>query len=159
MNSNTQSYNLLISHNQIQVRTKEFDEELCSWGRGNLEQGVIIHDSYVVFDPLPEDTFGAYINVSFKSKFELNKETQRCIVVPFIIEQDSILSVASAGEKFNVDLVYTPGKYNLYYEVCEGDEVYYQLTFIATSVEINPKYIIDDPWGGVRGRELCIGKI
>jgi len=157
MSSGTQSYNLLISHNQIQVRSREFDEASCKWGNKNLEQGAVIHDDYVVFDPLPDDTFGAYIDICFESIFEIDKNVQRCIMVPFLIKSKGSLVVASASEKFTVDLIYSAGKYDLYYEVCEGDEIYYRLTFVSPSVKSHPGYIIDDPWGGVKDKSLELG--
>jgi len=56
-----QEVDLLISHSQIQVRSRPFDEALSQWGKVNIEQGAVIYKDYVIFDPLPEDSFGANI--------------------------------------------------------------------------------------------------
>ena len=56
-----QTVDLLISHGQIVIRSRDFNEELSQWGKGNLAQGAILHNDYIVFDPLPEDAFGAKV--------------------------------------------------------------------------------------------------
>ena len=44
------SFDLLISLNQVRLENRPFSEWLCDWGKGNLAQGCIIHDDFVVFD-------------------------------------------------------------------------------------------------------------
>ena len=127
---NEQKYDLLISYSQIQVRAGDFNEQLCQWGKENIEQGAILHESYVVFDPLPDDTFGAQVIIKFNEQFVMDSNTQRGIVVPFVIPENENLVIASASELFDVHLNYVPGDYNLYYEICEGEESYYQFTFV-----------------------------
>ena len=153
-----QKYDLLISHSQIQVRAYDFDESMCQWGKENLEQGAILHESYVVFDPLPDDTFGAQIIINFCDKFDMDKNIQRGIVTPFYIPKDSRLVVSSASESFYIDLNYSFGMHALYYEICENDEVYYRLSFLKSSSKKSAYYLIDDPWGGVAGKPLFFGK-
>lgn len=152
-----QNYDLLISHNQIQVRSRGFDEALCQWGKVNIEQGAIIHDDYVVFDPLPDDAFGAQVHVIFASEFVMDDNTQRCIAVPFKVNEKESLVIASATEKFDVELNYSPGDYELYYEVCEGDEIYYRFTFIPSASIKESVYMMDDPWGGIKNNKLETG--
>ncbi|WPN60826.1 competence protein ComJ [Pseudomonas sp. P9_31] len=67
---------LLISHSQIQFRSRPFDEASSQWGEVNLEQGAIIHSDYVVFDPLPEDAFGANMHLKLEDSFHLDPCTQ-----------------------------------------------------------------------------------
>lgn len=154
----TQNYDLLISYNQIQVRAVAFDENFCQWGEKNIEQGVIINNHYVVFDPLPAGEFGAHISINFGGDFLRDKSTQRCMVVPFEIAEGAKLTVGSASESFDVIIDYNAGKYNLYYEVCEEEEVFYKLTFEKTDSYEPARYLMDDPWGGVKDKMLEIGK-
>ncbi|HAV2003751.1 TPA: hypothetical protein JG991_004887, partial [Enterobacter hormaechei subsp. xiangfangensis] len=46
---------LLISHSQMLLRSRDYDEKLNYWGKGNVSQGAVLHKDYVIFDPLPED--------------------------------------------------------------------------------------------------------
>ncbi|MCG8708035.1 hypothetical protein JHU04_001236 [Brenneria sp. 4F2] len=161
MNSKyTQMIDLLISHSQIQVRSRAFDEKSSQWGEINIKQGAIIHEDndYLVFDPLPEDTFGANVHLILTNKFEADENAQRCIIVPFFIINKNEVKIASASEMFNVELNFEEGFYSLYYEVCEGDEVYYKLTFIPSEMPIQPMYLLDDPWGGEKDKSLVIGQ-
>lgn len=155
--ANTQSVDLLISHSQILVRSKEFDEKLSHWGKGNISQGAILHMDYIIFDPLPEDSFGANVYLKLSKKFIKDENSQRCIVAPFFVTDKDKLEVASASEKFKITLNLENTLYSVYYEVCEGDEIYYNFTFIPASEEIAPQYLIDDPWGGVKNKKLNIG--
>jgi hypothetical protein len=52
-----QTVDLLISHSQILLRSRDYDEKLSQWGKGNVSQGAVLHKDYVIFDPLPEDAF------------------------------------------------------------------------------------------------------
>ncbi len=69
MKNTTQSVDLLISHSQIQFRSRPFDEASSQWGKVNLAQGAVLHSDYVVFDPLPEDAFGANVNLNLTNRF------------------------------------------------------------------------------------------
>ncbi|WP_321855819.1 competence protein ComJ [Burkholderia cenocepacia] len=61
-----QTIDLLISHSQIVVRSRPYDEGLSRWGTGNIDQGAVLRANYLIFDPLPDDAFGAkvYLQVS-----------------------------------------------------------------------------------------------
>ncbi|WP_339522968.1 competence protein ComJ [Pseudomonas sp. EL_65y_Pfl2_R96] len=76
MKKTAQVMDLLISHSQIQFRSRPFDEASSQWGEVNLEQGAIIHSDYVVFDPLPEDAFGANMHLKLEDSFRLDPSTQ-----------------------------------------------------------------------------------
>lgn len=65
----TQEVDLTISHHQIQVRSRDFDEDLCQWGETNIKQGVVIHPGYLTFDPIPDDAFGAWVKLALKEAF------------------------------------------------------------------------------------------
>lgn len=128
-------------------------------GRKNINQGAVIHKDYVISDPLPEDTFGANIHLALANEFKIDKDTQRCIVVPFYIRNNENIEIASVTEKFKIDLSFEEKLYSLYYEVCEGDEIFYKLTFIPSETPIIPMYLMDDPWGGEKNKSLEIGQV
>ncbi|WP_123357160.1 competence protein ComJ [Pseudomonas frederiksbergensis] len=76
-----QTVDLLISHSQIQFRSRTFDETSSQWDKVNLEQQcAIIHSNYVVFDPISEEAFGANAHLKLEDSFD--PTTQRCIAVP-----------------------------------------------------------------------------
>ncbi|GAA3581100.1 competence protein ComJ [Gibbsiella greigii] len=154
-----QTVDLLISHNQIQIRSRPFNETLSQWGKKNIDQGAVIYDDYVIFDPLPEDTFGANIHLTLTNDFKIDKDTQRCIVAPFYIRNNENVEIASAAEKFKIDLDFENNLYSLYYEICEGDEIFYKLTFVPSETPITPMYLMDDPWGGKKNKPLEIGLV
>jgi len=157
MKNTTQSVDLLISHSQIQFRSRPLDEASSQWGKVNLAQGAVLHSDYVVFDPLPEDAFGANVNLNLTNRFTPDETAQRCIVVPFHVTDPKQVEVASASEKFNVKLDLEKRDYALYFEVCEGDEIFYKITLVPTDTKVAAKYLLDDPWGGEKDQELVEG--
>lgn len=158
MANSNQVVDLLISHSQIQIqiRSRAYDEASSQWGKLNIDQGAAIHKDCVIFNPLPDDAFGANISLTLDTKF-LDTQTQRCIVVPFFISKRNELEVASAAEKAKVVLDVEERQYALYYEVCEGDEIFYKFTFVPSNDEFEAKYLMEDPWGGVKGQTLVKG--
>ncbi|MDQ1094468.1 hypothetical protein QE400_003881 [Xanthomonas sacchari] len=155
----TQTVDLLISHSQVQLRARAFDAAACRWGPRNLQQGAILHRDCVVFDPLPEDAFGAQVHLLLSAAFASDPSAQRRMRVPFRVEPGAQVQVASAAEAFDVTLALQPGDYALYYEVCEGDEVCYRLTLVPAAAPVMACYLLDDPWGGVRDALLQHGTL
>ncbi|BBL92214.1 hypothetical protein VroAM7_48670 [Vibrio rotiferianus] len=151
---------LLISHGQIRLENRNFDESYCQWGDGNLKQGCIIHDGFVVFDPIIDDSFGA--NVEFKilngEDFDVDPLSQRCIAVPFQFDSRMELKISSAFEQYKLSIDLENGLYQLYFEIIEGKEVYYRFT-IDNKINQKPvcKYIINDDFGGCAGRIVEFG--
>lgn len=156
-NKNIQIVNLLISHSQILLRSRDYDEKLSQWGKGNISQGAVLHKDYVMFDPLPDDAFGANVNIKVEQSFNLDENSQRCIVVPFFVTEQHKLQVASATEKFDLSLGLNDKTYSLFYEVCEGDEIYYNFTLVPTKETVAAKFLLDDPWGGIKNHPLKEG--
>ena len=152
-----QTVDLLISHSQILLRSRDYDEKLSQWGKGNVSQGAVLHKDYVIFDPLPEDAFGANVNIKIDNAFKLDRNAQRCIVVPFFITDKNKIQIASATEKFDVSINVTGKIYSLFYEVCEGDEIYYNFTLVPEKEAIPAKFLLDDPWGGKKDNPLKEG--
>jgi len=153
----TQKVDLLISHSQILVRSRSYSEELSQWGDINIEQRAIIHPDYVIFDPLPDEAFGANVILSLADDFKIDERSARVILVPFTVEEKEKLEVASAFQGYKIKLNLDKKKYKLYFEICEGDEVFYKFTFVASDEEIVPIYLMDDNWGGEKGKELVLG--
>ena len=160
MKEENQKIQLNISHHQIQVRSRAFDENLCQWGDGNVEQGAIIHPSYVTFDPLLEGNFKAEVWLALKEQFTLDRYTQRCFVVPFEVLERDKLEVLSVGTVMPIQLsLQEKSLYDLYYEVCEEENTFYKLTFVPTLVKIRAMVLQDDDWGGERNRNLKEGYV
>ncbi|KNH26066.1 hypothetical protein ACS77_17585 [Pseudomonas syringae] len=149
-----QTVDLLISHSQIQFRSRDFDETSSQWGKINLAQGAVLHSDYVVFDPLPEDSFGANVHLKLEDSFNLDPSTQRCIVVPFHVTDPGHVEIASAAEKFKVELDLEKRDYALYFEVCEGEEIFYKITLVPSDSKAPARYLLDDPWGGEKDKVL-----
>lgn len=157
--SESQVVDLLISHSQISIRARDFDESLSQWGKINVNQGAVLHDDYVMFDPLPDDAFGANVVLAVAENFNIDQTAQRCILVPFTVTDKNNVTVFSATEKFKVNLNLVDGLYLLYYEVCEGEEIYYKFTFVPSHDKVNPHYLLDDPWGGEKDKALRFGVV
>ncbi|MFV8157325.1 hypothetical protein ACNQ0Y_23175, partial [Enterobacter cloacae complex sp.6730552] len=47
--------------------------------------------------------------------------------------------------------------YSLYYEICEGDEIYYNFTLVPEKDTVTAKFLLDDPWGGKKDNPLKEG--
>ena len=156
-NSKNQMVDLLISHNQILVRSRAYSEKLSQWGKENIEQGAVIHKDYVIFDPLPEEAFGANVFLKLTDNFVMDENTQRCIVTPFYINNSNNVEVASATEQFKINIKFDTSLYELYYEICEDDEVFYKFTFVPAEIPTVAKYLMDDPWGGEKDKALKLG--
>jgi hypothetical protein len=159
MHPATHTVDLLISHSQLQLRARGFDEAACRWGPRNLQQGAILHRDYVVFDPLPEDAFGAQVHVTLAAAFAPDPCAQRRMRVPFRVRAGDVVQVASAAEAFEVTLALQAGDYALYYEICEGDEVYYRFTLVPAAQPVAARYLLDDPWGGTQDAPLLEGML
>ncbi|WP_265065294.1 competence protein ComJ [Pseudomonas sp. B21-056] len=91
--------------------------------------------------------------------FKLAPTAQRCIVVPFQVTDTSHVEIASAAEKFKVELDLEARAYALYFEVCEGDEIFYKITLVPSDSKAPAKYLLDDPWGGEKDKVLAEGLV
>ncbi|GJL43911.1 hypothetical protein TUM17577_51200 [Enterobacter asburiae] len=52
----------------------------------------------------------------------MDENAQHCIVVPFSITNKDKLQIASASEKFDLNIDVKHEFYSLFYEVCEGEK-------------------------------------
>lgn len=153
--SNT--FDLLVSHNQICIRSKNYEEADHEWGRGNVAQGFLLHPKAIIADPLIEGTFGANVTIKICQDYEADPCRQRAAAIPLIIEDGCELTIYSASEEFKVPATPTPGRYQVYFEVCLNEEVFYKFTLIKSN---DPKCIglMDDGWGLKKDKELKTGK-
>ncbi|MFG1734377.1 competence protein ComJ [Paenibacillus sp. 843] len=152
-----QEVDLTISHHQIQVRSRDFDEELCQWGETNIKQGVVIHPGYLTFDPIPGDAFGAWVKLALKEAFIEDPNAQRRMVVPFDVLDPGKLELLSVMSDAVIELPLQAGRYALYFEICEDEEVYYRFTFVHEGERVQARYLMDDEWGGKAGEALSEG--
>ena len=153
----TQTVDLLISHSQILVRSRPYDEARSRWGHGNVEQGATLHADYLVFDPLPDEAFGAVVHLAHADAFSPDPKAQRRIVAPFALNDPAAVEVASAAEAFPVEVGLVAGIYDVFFEICESDEVYYRFTFVPNAQPGGPRFLLDDEWGGEEGNALRPG--
>ena len=87
----------------------------------------------------------------------MDENAQRCIVVPFFITDKHKLQIASATEEFDLNIDVNEKVYSLFYEICEGDEIYYNFTLVPAKEAIAAKFLLDDPWGGIKDYPLKDG--
>lgn len=147
---------LEISHSQLGVRSRAFDDEALEWGEGNILQGLLWQPGLVMLDPLSDEEFGADVVVRTAEKFLPSKSAQRTVQVPFEIVDPAELAVFSPSEELPVKLDLEAGDYTLIYEVCVGTEVYYVLTLLKGRIE-EAKALKSDGWGMVKDRPLPSG--
>lgn len=151
-----ETFDLLISHNQIRLSSKNYDENYYQWGKKNVEQGLVLHPGLIIVDPLSEGSFGAFVNIIFTDKFTLDNNAQRAIEIPFTIFKKDELEVSSVSEAFKVNLEVPEKKVKVIYEVCVGDEIYYNFTVIDEVCD-HPTPVISDGWGLEKGKKMDIG--
>lgn len=147
---------LLIGYNQIQLRTRTYSEKLTQWTEKHLEQGAILHKNYLVFDPIADGTFGASINIYETEHFVMDKNAKRCILTSIEnIKKNPI--ILSSMESIELKIDNSRKKYSVYFEVCEAEEVYYNITLTPYLSGMYSKFIIDDEWGGIKDSLLILG--
>ena len=84
--------NILVSHNQIIIRSIPFDEDIQKWDEESLEKGIIWNKNYVVLDPLVDDSFGCWFLIDKKEELLPSETSIRSAIIPFEItnETDSV---------------------------------------------------------------------
>lgn len=154
-------FDLMISHNQIRLENTPYREDYCDWGKVNIELGALIFESFVSFDPLPDDAFGAKVSIYLEDGHNLNSDIQRSIKVPFKYSSKEKLYIASAFEKYEVNINIDSGMYELYFDILELEEICYNFTLIKVNDEeiVTAEYIMSDDFGGVKGKTIPIGKL
>ena len=100
----TQEINMTLSHHQLQIRSRAFNEDLCQWGDVNVEQGVIIHPGYITIDPFEEGTFNALVMLSLNGVFQEDPGALRRLVVPFDVLETESLEVLSVQKSYSIEL-------------------------------------------------------
>ncbi|CRL99888.1 competence protein ComJ [Pseudomonas poae] len=95
--------------------------------------------------------------MNLTNSFTFGETAQRRIVTPFHVTDPAQVEVASASEKFKVELDLDKRDYAFYFEVCEGDEIFYKITLVPTDIRVAAKYLLDDPWSGEKDKVLVQG--
>ncbi|RKS97408.1 competence protein ComJ [Chryseobacterium defluvii] len=136
--------NILVSHNQIIIRSVPFDLEKQTWSEKDVEDGIIWYKDYIVLDPLVDDSFGCWFLIDKKEKVEVSPDSIRAAILPFEIKnlddfsintvsesvklyKDTSVNVSEEKEKgkyypLNVDgsMNFETGTYSILFEVCLG---------------------------------------
>ncbi|RXJ94532.1 hypothetical protein CRV00_06290 [Malaciobacter molluscorum] len=150
---------LLISHHQVRLENRNYDDSYCQWGDINIQQGALLFEGFVSFDPIPDETFGAKVILSISDKHVIKDDVHRSIVIPFLYNKEYPLKISSALESHNISFELDDGLYQLYFDILEKDEVYYQFTLIKSNDKVMAKYLINDDFGGVAGKEIHFGSL
>lgn len=149
-----------ISHNQIHIYSGKYEQEMAEWGNGNVDQGAILHRSHLVFDPIIQESFKAKLYFRVQLRFIENPSALRRIVANFDVIKNAGIFVSSVPGTREIGLNVASGKYDLYFEECEEDdvdEVYFVITLIHSESPSSPQYLMTDNWGGEAGRKLRTG--
>ena len=163
--------NILVSHNQIIIRSIPFDEDIQKWDEESLEKGIIWNKNYVVLDPLVDDSFGCWFLIDKKEELlpsetsiEITNETDfsiNTVSESVKLYKDPAITIEeeqSKGIYFPLNTLqsyrFEEGSYCMLFEICMGkptdeieeDEVYYRFIF---KKEARPvfKVLKDDPYG------------
>lgn len=65
--------NILVSHNQIIVRSIPFNNDIQKWTEETLERGILWNKNYVILDPLVDESFGSWFFIEEKIYYYLVK--------------------------------------------------------------------------------------
>lgn len=136
--------NILVSKNQIIIRSVPFDLEKEKWNEKNISDGIIWRKNYIVLDPLVDDSFGAWFIIDKRNDIELDNNSIRAALLPFEIDNEEDFSINTISESiylFKNDKIDEPlektkgkyyplnskdninfsrGKYSLLFEICLG---------------------------------------
>lgn len=136
--------NILVSHNQITVRSIPYDQEKQEWTERNLKDGMIWRYNYIVLDPLVDDSFGCWFLIDKNDKVVLEESAIRAALIPFEISNKQHFSINTVSESIILDndtdanvneekakgkyfplknmenLFFSNGKYDLLFEICLG---------------------------------------
>jgi hypothetical protein len=153
--------NLQISHSQIHIYSGAYRDDDVEWGDGNLDQGAILHESHLVFDPIIQEAFKAEVFVSVKNSYTKNPNALRAVIANFSVKKDRKVFLSSVPGTHELNLKIPEGSYNIYFEECEKndvDAVFFVVTLIKSKNIIKPHFLMSDQWGGEEGKELKLGK-
>lgn len=90
--------NILVSHNQIIIRSIPFDEDIQKWDEESLEKGIIWNKNYVVLDPLVDDSFGCWFLIDKKEELLPSETSIRSAIIPFEITNETDFSINTVSE-------------------------------------------------------------
>ena len=90
--------NILVSHNQIIIRSIPFDEDIQKWDEESLEKGIIWNKNYVVLDPLVDVSFGCWFLIDKKEELLPSETSIRSAIIPFEITNETDFSINTVSE-------------------------------------------------------------
>ena len=122
--------NILVSHNQIIVRSIPFNHEKQKWTEETLERGILWNKNYVILDPLVDESFGSWFFIEEKDILLPCEDSIRAAIIPFEVTNVCDFSINTVSESVR-----------LY-----KDEVYYRFTLKKEDNTIF-KVLKDDPYG------------
>ncbi|MDR0518750.1 MAG: hypothetical protein LBG82_01655 [Clostridiales Family XIII bacterium] len=136
--------NVLVSKNQIVIRSIPYDLDKETWDEKNIEDGIIWNENYIVLEPLVNDSFGAWFIINKKDTVEVDENSVRSALLPFELENESDFSINTISQTINLfvkneidekeenakgkyyplnsikDIDFTKGKYAILFEICVG---------------------------------------
>jgi hypothetical protein len=136
--------NILVSKNQIIIRSVPFDLEKEKWNEKNIIDGLIWNHNYIMLDPLVDNSFGAWFIIDKKDNVEIDKDSVRAALLPFDISSEKDFSINTISESIylfrnsNIDeisekekgkyyplnlesnIIFTERKYSVLFEICLG---------------------------------------
>ena len=90
--------NILVSHNQIIIRSVPFNEDIQKWNEDSLDKGIIWNKNYIVLDPLVDDTFGCWFLIDMTEELLPSETSIRSAIIPFEVTNETDLSINTVSE-------------------------------------------------------------
>lgn len=136
--------NILVSHNQIIVRSIPFNHEKQKWTEETLERGILWNKNYVILDPLVDESFGSWFFIEEKDILQPCEDSIRAAIIPFEVTKVCDFSINTVSESIRLykdttkDIIqenekgnYYPlntlneynfekGNYSMLFEICMG---------------------------------------
>ena len=136
--------NILVSHNQIIVRSIPFNHDIQKWTEETLERGILWNKNYVILDPLVDESLGSWLFIEEKDILIPCEDSIRAAIIPFEVTNVCDFSINTVSESVRLykdttkDIIqekengnYYPlntlneynfekGNYSMLFEICIG---------------------------------------
>jgi len=136
--------NILVSHNQIIVRSIPFNNDIQKWTEETLERGILWNKNYVILDPLVDESFGSWFFIEEKDILLPCEDSIRAAIIPFEVTnvcdfsintvsesvrlyKDTTKDIIQENEKGNYyplntlnEYNFEKGNYSMLFEICMG---------------------------------------
>ena len=94
--------NILVSHNQIIIRSIPFNHEKQKWTEETLERGILWNKNYVILDPLVDESFGSWFFIEEKDILLPCEDSIRAAIIPFEITKVCDFSINTVSESIRL---------------------------------------------------------